>query len=110
MLSGEPVSWPGLPSPGTDGGSLGPEEQLCRSRYSQAPSSYLGSSCLPGGLFSSGASLHAKTPLSAGGLLFNWVSNQAEWKINPEKKNLLVSPVSSAVADILQILCELSVQ
>lgn len=29
MLSGELVSWPGLPSPGTDGGSLGPEEQLC---------------------------------------------------------------------------------
>lgn len=27
MLSGELVSWPGLPSPGTDGGSLGPEKQ-----------------------------------------------------------------------------------
>lgn len=34
MLSGELVSWPGLPSPGTDGSSLGPEEQLCCSRYS----------------------------------------------------------------------------
>lgn len=34
MLSGELVSWPGLPSPGTDGDSLGPEEQLCCSRYS----------------------------------------------------------------------------
>ena len=34
MLSGELVSWPGLPSPGTDGGSLGPEEQLRCSRYS----------------------------------------------------------------------------
>lgn len=44
------------------------------------PSSYLGSSCLPGGLFSYSTSSHAKTPLCAGGLWFNWVSIQAEWK------------------------------
>lgn len=34
MLSRELVSWPGLPGPGTDGGSLGPEDQLWSSRYS----------------------------------------------------------------------------
>lgn len=34
LLSGELVSWPGLSSPGTDGGSLGPEKQLRCSSYS----------------------------------------------------------------------------
>lgn len=33
MLSCELVSWPGLPNPGTDGGSLGLEEQLCCSIF-----------------------------------------------------------------------------
>lgn len=37
-------------------------------RPAPALSSYLGSSCLPGGLFSYSVSSHAKTPLCAGGL------------------------------------------
>ncbi len=50
--------------------------------------SYLGSSCLPGGLFSYSASSHARTPECAGGLWFNLVSIQAEWKRELNKQNV----------------------
>lgn len=52
-----------------------------------ALSSYLGSSCLLGGLLSYSTSSHAKTPLCAGGLWFNLVSIQAEWERKLNKQN-----------------------
>lgn len=69
MLSGELVSWPGLPDPGTDGNSLGPEDQLWSSRYSArtAPLTLALSDCLVAS-FSYGSSSHASTPLYVGGL------------------------------------------
>lgn len=64
-------------------------------RPTPAPSSYLGSSCLPGGLFSCSASSHAKTPLCARGPRFNLVSIQAEWKRKLNKQNVPIIIVLS---------------
>lgn len=76
---------PGLatPAPGQMAAHWAPTSNCAAQDTHPTPSSYLGSSCLPGGLFSHGASSHAKTPLCAVGPWFNWVSIQAEW----ERKN-----------------------
>lgn len=73
-----------------------------------ALSSYLGSSCLPGGLFSYSASSHAKTPPCSGDLI--WFPSKLNGKENQINKMCLLlqfyhSPAAAEMLKIIQGCC-----